>query len=294
MELRVLSYFLTVAQEKNISNASKILHVSQPTISRQLKDLEEELNTKLFIRGNRQITLTKDGEYLFNQAQQILTLTNKTVNNLHGQHELSGSLYIGGAETQNMRSIGRAVTDLHQQYPKILTNIVSDNAEGVRNNLDSGVLDFGIVLDPVNKHDYNFINLPGTATWGLIMPKSSTLATKEFIEPRDFKEIDLIISRQKGVDQDLENWLGQSMDNYNIVATYNLLTNALILVRSGLGYVFCINGVANLQGTTMKFVPLKPKLTSGVSLIWSKKNPLSEPANKFLALLRQQIYPIRK
>lgn len=114
MELRVLNYFVAVAQEKNISNASERLHVSQPTISRQLKDLEDELGTKLFDRGNREITLTKDGEYFLHQARQILTLTNKTVNNLHQGHDISGSLFIGGAETQNMRSVGRAITQLHE------------------------------------------------------------------------------------------------------------------------------------------------------------------------------------
>lgn len=292
MEFRVLKYFLAVAQEKNISQASKILHVSQPTISRQLKDLEVELDTKLFVRGNRKITLTKDGEYLFNQSRQILTLTDKTINNLHGKHDLKGDLYIGGAETQNMRSVGRTVTDLHQIHPKILTHIISENADEVRKQLDAGILDFGIVLDPMDKNDYNFLNLPGNATWGVIMPKSAALANKNFVEPGDLRNIDLISSHQNGVSQNLENWFGHNLDAINIVATYNLLTNAIVLVRSGLGYAFCIDGVANLTGTTLKFVPLKPKMAAGVSLIWSKKVPLSETASEFLKLIKKEIYPL--
>ncbi|WP_300559584.1 LysR family transcriptional regulator [Companilactobacillus sp.] len=289
MDLRVLNYFLAVAQEKNISNASERLHVSQPTISRQLKDLEEELGTKLFTRGNREITLTKDGEYLLNQARQILTLANKTVNNLHQSHEIEGSLFIGGAETQNMRSIGRAVTQLHDKYPKIITNIISENADEVHKQIDSGLLDFGIVLDPSNNGDYNFLKLPGQATWGLIMPKSSKLATQKAIKPEDLKNICLIISQQGGVTGDLEKWLGHNLDDYNIVATYNLLTNAIVLVRSGLGYAFCIDGVVNLNGTNLTFVPLSPAQTAGVSLIWSKKSPMSDPAVEFLKQIKSSI-----
>lgn len=248
------------------------------------------MGTKLFERGNREITLTKDGEYFLHQARQILTLTNKTISNLHQGHDIAGSLFIGSAETQNMRTVGRALNQLHENYPHILTHLLSDNADEVRRNIDSGVIDFGVVLDTTNKRDYNFLSLPGQATWGLIMPKSARLASQKSVKPSDLKNVDLLVSRQTGVDVDMENWLGSSFDELNIVATYNLLNNAIILVQSGLGYALCIDGVVNLKGSNLTFVPLEPKLAVGVSLIWSKQAPLSDPAAEFLKEIQKTVY----
>lgn len=145
------------------------------------------------------------------------------------------------------------------------------------------------MLDPSNKRDYNFLNLPGRATWGLILPQSAKLAKQESIKPTDLKNVNLITSRQSGVDNDMANWLGDSINTFNVVATYNLLTNAIILVQSGLGYALCIDGVVNLKGTNLTFVPLSPKMAVGVSLVWSKKAPMSDAAVEFLKQIKKSV-----
>ncbi len=285
MELRVLRYFQTVVTELNISRAAKQLHVSQPTISRQLRELEAELGVTLFDRGNRTIKLTAAGEYFSHRVNQILDLTDKTVENINETADISGSVTIGSAESRSFLNIAQAINTLQETYPNITFNINSANANDIHTQLKSGNFDFGIVMDPVDKSGYDFLRLPGESRWGLLVPNSSPLAKRDHLSLTDLEHQNLIISRQRGVNNLLQDWFGDSTPKFKTVATYNLLYNASLLVSAGVGYALCIDGVINTNQSDLTFVPLKPRLTVGISLTWIKNQRLSPAANAFLKQL---------
>lgn len=283
MEIRVLRYFIKVVQEQNISRAAQLLHVSQPTISRQLKELEEELGVVLFKRGSRSIELTESGDYLAEQARQIISLADKTRDNIRQPTDITGSITIGSGESQTMMTIAKAIKRLGDQYPHIKFNLVSTNADDVWKRLKTGLFDFGMVMEPTEKRHYDFMTLPGEARWGLLMRQDAPLAGKSEVTPSDFKGAKLIVSHQKGVSDLLKDWLGSSQVEYQIVATYNLLYNASLLVAAGVGYALCLDGIINTQGTNLKFVPLMPLNTAKTNLVWPHGVSMSGAAKAFLA-----------
>lgn len=285
MELRVLRYFQTVVTELNISRAAKQLHVSQPTISRQLRELEAELGVTLFDRGNRTIKLTTAGEYFSHRVNQILDLTDKTVENINETLTISGSVTIGAAEVRSFLNVAQAINTLQEQYPNITFNINSTYANDLHTHLKSGNYDFGIVMEPVDKSDYNFLRLPGESRWGLLVPNSSPLAKLDHLAFTDLKNQKLIVSHQHGVNNLLQDWFGASSPNFKTVATYNLLYNASLLVSAGVGYALCVDGIINTNQSDLTFVPLEPRLTVGTSLVWVKNQRLSPAANAFLKQL---------
>lgn len=289
MELRVLRYFQAVVTELNISRAAERLHVSQPTISRQLKDLEDELGVVLFERNGRHIQLTSSGEYFANQTNQILALTDKTLANVNTAKEVSGTLALGSAEARSFLTVAQSLKKLQRQYPKIKANLTSSNANQIRANLKSGNLDFGIVMEPTDKHAFNFIRLPGESRWGLLVPRQSPLANHDHISLDDLKDQNIITSAQHGMLDQLQNWYGDSTPKFNVVATYNLLYNASLLVSAGVGYALCVDGIINTNQSDLTFVPLTPRITTGTSLVWLKGQRLSTAANAFLVQLAKDI-----
>lgn len=293
MEIRLLRYFLAVAQEESISKAADILHITQPTLSRQLMDLEKELNTKLLIRGkrNKKITLTEDGKLLKSRAQEIIELTNKTESEfLFGDKNISGDIFIGGGETDAIRVIARTIKRLSLEYPNIKYHFYSGNGEDVTEKLNKGLLDFGVFIEPINKKEYGFIQLPQNDTWGILMRKDSDLAKKEFIEPEDLINIPLFSSRQYLVKNLISGWLGFDFEKLNIIGSYNLLYNASVMVEEGLGYALCIDKLINISGDSkLCFKPLKPKLEAGILVAWNKNQPLSKIAKLFIQKLQEEI-----
>lgn len=291
MDIRVLRYFVAIAHAQNISAAAKQLHLSQPTLSRQLKELEEELGTTLFIRGNRQISLTDEGSFLLEKAKEIVELVEKTEANFNESDELvSGEIYIGGGETDAMRLIAKSLQKLVTEHPNIQFHLYSGNADDVTSKLDSGLLDFGIVIEPVDKQKYDFIQLPATDTWGVLMRQDSPLADKPFIEPNDLIDKPLLISRQTTVSNELSGWLGQNMDNLNVIATYNLLYNAALMVEENIGYALCLDKLINTSGdSTLCFKPLNPALEVNLHIVWKKHQVFSNAAKEFLNQLRKDI-----
>ncbi|WP_419961765.1 LysR family transcriptional regulator [Psychrobacillus sp. BM2] len=291
MEIRVLRYFIAVANEANISAAAKQLHLSQPTLSRQLKDLEIELGTTLFERGNRRITLTEEGRFLFIKAKEIVELVDKTEANFKESKEMiSGELYIGGGETEAMHFIARTSKKLLEHYPSIRFHLHSGNADDITNRLDSGLLDFGVVIEPTDKQKYDYIQLPATDVWGVLMRKDSPLADKQFIQPADLMDKPLIISRQTAVSNEFSGWFGRNMEDFNIVATYNLLFNAARMVEENIGYALCLDKLINTSGDSkLCFKPLNPKLEANLNIVWKKNQVFSNAANKFLEQLRNNI-----
>ncbi len=293
MEIRLLRYFLAVAQEESISKAAELLHITQPTLSRQLMDLEKELNTKLLIRGkrNKKIILTEDGKLLKSRAQEIIELTNKTESEfLFGDKNISGDIFIGGGETDSIRVIARTIKRLSLEYPNIKYHFYSGNGEDVTEKLNKGLLDFGVFIEPIDKKEYGFIQLPQNDTWGILMRKDSDLAKKEFIEPEDLINIPLFSSRQYLVKNLISGWLGYDFEKLNIIGSYNLLYNASVMVEEGLGYALCIDKLINISGDSkLCFKPLKPKLEAGILVAWPKNQPLSKIAKLFIQKLQEEI-----
>ncbi|GLC89082.1 LysR family transcriptional regulator [Lysinibacillus piscis] len=294
MEIRLLRYFIAVANQQNISAAAKSLHISQPTLSRQISDLEEKLGTPLLIRGNRKITLTTEGQFFLTKAKEIVMLMDKMEANLNQPTEMiSGEIYIGGGETEAMSFIAKTLKDLLKDCPSIQFHLYSGDADDVKAKLDSGLLDFGIIIEPADKQKYNYIQLPATDTWGILMRKDSPLAEKPSIQPMDLIDKPLLISRQTMVDTKLTGWpgwFGADMTDLHVVGTYNLLYNAAHMVEEALGYALCLDKLINTSGDSeLCFKRLNPGLKANLDIIWKKNQVLSPAANQFLVKIRHHV-----
>lgn len=293
MELRVLRYFLAVAREESISDAAEFLHITQPTLSRQLMDLEEELGKQLLIRGkrNRKIMLTEDGMRLRKRAEEIVAMADKTeAEFLAADDTVSGDVYIGCGESDAMRIIAKTAVKLRRDYPDIHFHLYSGNAEEVSERMEKGLLDFGIFITSANIDKYDYLKLPAYDTWGLIMRKSDKLAAKDFITPQDLERLPLIMSRQALVQEDISRWGKKQIQNLNVVATYNLVYNAAIMTREGFGYTLTLDKLANTgSDSDLCFRPLKPELRINLNLVWKKYQLFSKASQKFLEYLKNEI-----
>ena len=293
MELRVLRYFLAVAREESISDAAEFLHITQPTLSRQLMDLEEELGKQLLIRGkrNRKIMLTEDGMRLRKRAEEIVALADKTeAEFLAADEAVSGDVYIGCGESDAMHIIAKTAVKLRQDYPDIHFHLYSGNAEDVSERMEKGLLDFGIFITSANIDKYDYLKLPAYDTWGLIMRKSDQLAAKDFITPQDLEGLPLIMSRQALVQEDISRWGKKQIQDLNVVATYNLVYNAAIMTREGFGYTLTLDKLANTgSDSDLCFRPLKPELRINLNLVWKKYQIFSKASQKFLEYLKNEI-----
>ncbi|WP_225047669.1 LysR family transcriptional regulator [Lacticaseibacillus kribbianus] len=283
MELRVLRYFLTVVDERNISHAAEKLHVSQPTISRQLHDLEDELGVTLFERGSRSIALTSAGDYFVHQARQIVSLADKTIANVQRTQEVTGNITIGSAEAPMMATVATAIGRLRETAPHVTANVYSTDANDVHARMATGLLDFGVVMEPTDKTDYHYLNLPGTTGWGVLVGRDSPLGQRASVTVADLRDQPVIAPQQTGSLDLLGDWLGASENRLHVVATYNLLYNASIMVSAGVGVALCLDGIINTANTDLRFVPLAPRLEGHASLIWPRAGQLSPAARAFLA-----------
>ena len=286
-----MRYFLTVAREGSITKAAEALHVSQPTLSKQLMDLEHELGKQLFIRGSRNITLTQAGMYLHKKAGEIVELTDQTAADFQNMPEIVyGDIHIGSGETDSIRLIARVLKEIRNEHPQIRYHFFSGNADDIRERLDSGLLDFGIFIEPADISKYDYIRLPAFDTWGILMPKDAPMAGKDHIEPGDLLDLPLISSRQKLIENEMSGWLGKNFKKLNIVATYNLLYNASVMVEEGLGYALCLDGIINTTGnSSLCFRPLRPALRSSLDLVWKKYRTFSQSEQLFLERLQKKI-----
>ena len=289
MELRVLQYFLAVAREQNISAAAQSLHLSQPTLSRQLKDMEDELDKQLFIRGSRKITLTEEGMLLRRRAEEIIALVNKTEHEIAASGDgIAGDVYIGAGETDAIRLVARAAQNLQAEYPHIHYHISSGDAVDVSEHLDKGLIDFGVLLDPADLSKYDSLKLPVKDVWGLLMRKDAPLAKHASIHPEALWKEPLIISRQAMKGDILPQWLRKDEGQLNIVATYSLLYNGSLMVEEGLGYALCIDRIINTTGSSaLCFKPLSPRLEIGINIVWKKYQFFSKAGTKFLEKLQK-------
>lgn len=295
MDIRVLRYFVTMAREGSLTAAARFLHVTQPTLSRQLKDLEEELGKKLFIRSNYSVRLTEEGMLLRKRAEDILAMVNKTKDEFMAMDDIAGGdVYVGSAETDAFKYFTQAAISLQSQHPDMRYHLYSGNLHGVTERLDRGLDDFGIVVDPVDLSKYNYVTLPYKDQWGVIMQRESPLAEKHAIRAEDLMGVPLIVSRQAiGPDvpqSAFAEWFGNAYEKLRIVATYSLAFNPFIMAREGFGYVVGFDKMINTATeNNLTFRPLEPVLKSGLHIIWKKYQVFSPAASLFLEEIKARL-----
>ncbi len=285
MELRVLKYFLVVAREENITKAAALLHITQPTLSRQLIQLEDELGIKLFHRGKYRVTLTDDGMLLRRRAQEIVDLADKAERELSRRDgELSGEISIGAAETNSMTTLSRRIADFRTSNPMVIFNIFSATADDILERLEKGLLDIGLLAEPVDIRRYEFIRMPKKDRWGVWVHRDNPLAQRSSVTPADLIGRPLILSHRYEVQRELAGWFGDYFDRIDIAATFNLIINAANMVRNHVGIAlgFLIGNISD----ELRFIPLSPALETGTVLVWKKDRAFSPAAMEFLKRIK--------
>lgn len=279
MELRVLKYFLAVAQEENITKAASLLHITQPTLSRQLKDLEDELGVTLFERKSHQITLTSEGLLLKHRAEEMIALEEKTKQEFQEENILHGMITIAAGEFKCFSLVSKAIVSFHQLYPNIIFRILTGNADYVKEKIESGLADFGVVSDPVDISRYTFIYLPDKEEWGFQVPSNSVLAEKKSLKPEDVRKLDLLAAERDLIQKNLAKWAGVPYSKLHIVEQHNLASNTAWLVEHGMGVSFTENH--GVEYKNLKFIPCDPPMETRVALIWKSNIPMSKENKAF-------------
>lgn len=289
-----MKYFLAIAKEGSITKAADSLYLTQPTLTRQIQNLEQELGQKLFVRGKYRVSLTPEGLIFKKRAEEIIDLVEKTCAEFASTNEvIKGDIYIGCGETDSMKYIAAVMKELQNEYPEIKFHIYSGNAEDVTEKLDKGLLDFGVLIQPIDLSKYDYLTLPKKDVWGVIMRKDSPLAAKKVITLKDLLNVPIIASRQMSKKYSKESgfldWFGKEFNNLNIAATYNLLYNAAIMVDAGIGYAVSLDKLADTsEQSSLCFRPLSPKLESGLDIVWKKNQVFSSAAQLFLTKLKEK------
>lgn len=289
MELRVLQYFLVVAREENITRAAAFLNITQPTLSRQLMQMEEELGVKLFHRGKHNILLTEEGLLLRRRAQEIVDLTIKTEKELkHGAEVISGEIAIGCGEARNMKPLSEMMASFRRKYPDVSFQIYTAIADDVKERLENGILDMGLLLEPVEISRYHYVRMPLEEKWRVLMRKDSALAEKERITPKDLAGYPLIIAKRLSVRNELENWFRQAAEDLCIACTCNLShSNQMDMVENGVGAALTMDFSCSHDMLCLR--PFEPELTSGCVLVWKKDMKLSPVMTRFVAHVKEYL-----
>lgn len=289
MEIRVLRYFLEIARQGSMTAAAEALHVSQSALSKQMKELESELGQKLFRRGSRSVSLTDAGMLLRRRAEDIVDMVDKTADEFGAMDDLQGGdVYLGCAESHLMAHIAGIIRDFRKQYPLFRYHIISGDRTVVLDRLDRGLLDFGVVVEVPDSDRYQYLELPGVDTWGVLMPASHPLAGKEAIRPEDLYDQELICSEQS-IEVDMPRWCGKRADRLNFTGTTNLAYNGSVFVREGLGLMLTFEHlIPAAEGSGLVFRPLEPRLENHLYLIWKKYQVFSPIAQRLLdAILKE-------
>lgn len=284
MEIRVLRYFLAVVREEGINRAAEALHITQPTLSRQLAQLEDEVGVKLFHRGTRKITLTNEGILLRRRAEEILALVDRTEKELIWQGEqLEGRIVIGGGELAAMQEMPEMIAGFRKKYPLVTFDIFTGNADLVKEQMEKGLIDIGVLLEPVDMEKFDFIRLKGKERWVVLMRPDDPLAQKEGITAEDLKDAPLILPRRTNVQNELTNWLGNAFQESPVLFTSNFATNSALMVQRGLAYSLVIEGAVPFwDKEKITFRPFSPELTANSVFAWKKQQPFSLATKKFI------------
>ena len=291
IETRLLQYFLAIAEEQSITKAAEYLHISQPTLSKQMMDLEKNLGKQLLIRGRKKVTLTEEGTYLRSRAQEIISLMDKTESAFReNEQSITGDVYIGCGEHRSTFSIMQIIRSIQEEYPDIRFHFFSSNADTITERLDNGLLDMGFLLEPEISPRYDYQKLKLHETWGILMRKDSPLAGKEEITFSELADLPLIMPSQTSNRNHLTTFFADEMVEPHIVSTYNLIYNAGLMVEAGMGYALCIDELINTTGShPLTFRPLSPILQSEVYLFTKKYQVFSKAAKLFLSRLEKNI-----
>ena len=288
MEIRVLNYFLAVAREENITRAAESLNITQPTLSRQLHQLEEELGVELFEKENRKMILTNEGMLLKRRAQEIVSLADKTVTEVsHNEKDLNGEIAIGCGELQSVDTLSKIIVEFQKLHPKVTFNMFSGNTEDIKNQMDQGLLDIGLFLEPVNVEKYDFLRMNVEETWGLFVRDDSKLANHEVIEPKDLKNQSVILPGRGVINHELMNWLGSEGEKLSTVSSYNLIYNSAKLVQNGMGVMLCLKLDMYYQHLT--FIPLSNAPVLNSFVVWNSGQIFSKTVTSFIEYTRRYI-----
>ena len=281
MEIRVLKYFLMVSREENITKAANLLHITQPTLSRQLRQLEEEFDVKLFDRGTHNVTLTEEGMLLKRRAQEIVSLAEKTKQEFNKEKDnLTGEIAIGCGEIHGMNILSEIMASFHEKYPLVTYEIYSGNADIIKEKIENGTLDIGLLIEPVDISKYEFVRIPIKEEFGLFVRKDSPLTKKEYIIPEDLLNLLIISPKRNLVQNEISSWFGDYAEEINIISTYNLMYNATIMVEKNLGVLIGIK--LDVKYKDLSFIPLKPKIELGSVLAWKKSQRFSPVIKEFI------------
>lgn len=284
MEIRVLRYFLTVVREGGINRAAEVLHITQPTLSRQLSQLEEEVGVKLFHRGARKITLTNEGILLRRRAEEILSLVDRTERELIEQGEfVEGSIVIGCGELVAVQVLPEIIKSFQEKYPLVTYDIFTGNADLVKEQMEKGLIDIGVLLEPIDMEKFDFIRLAEKERWVVLMRPDDPLAEKKSVTAMDLEGFPLILPRRTNVQNELSNWFGDSFKKAKILFTSNLSTNGALMVEKGLAYSLVIEGsVPFWDKEKIAYRPLSPELIANSAFAWKKQQPFSLAVTKFI------------
>lgn len=287
MEIRVLRYFLEVAREGSVTHAAQRLHISQPTLSKQLKDLERELGKKLFTRSSFSVRLTEEGMLLRKRAEDILDMVDKTEEEFKSLGGITGGdIHIGCAESAGIKYLARCIKAVKEQHPGIRAHLYSGDTNDLAGRLEQGLLDYAVIAQEVDLSKYNYLELPWADVWGVILRRDDPLSTKESLGVEDLLDKPLIVSRQ-GLREDLPRLFGEKVDHLNATATINLAYNGSVLVREGIGYLLSFDKLANTsRESELCFRPLSPRLETHLYLIWKRYQVFSPAAELLLDKLR--------
>lgn len=288
MELRVLNYFLAIAREENFTRAAQQLHITQPTLSRQIADLEQELGVKLFIRSNHNIILTEDGMILKRRAQEILSLADKTKRDfLQNDETLAGTISIGSGEFRSTEYLAKIISEFRKKYPNVKYEIYSGNANNIRDYIERGFLDLGLMSEPIDMRKYNFVNMPIKEQWGVFVPKDSPLSEKESISPEDLIGMSIVTATGDFNQSRIGKWLGDCREKVEIVATANLPYNEAVLVKENIGLMLSLK--LNCTYDNLQFVPLNPILEASTALGWKKEQIFPATTSAFIEFATQYL-----
>lgn len=291
MEIRELNYFIAVAECGSISKAAQKLFITQPNLSRQLQKLEEELGQKLLIRGNKNAELSDAGKLLYKRAKEITELASKTRDELSSDNgELAGTVSIGGGESYAVELIARAAKDMKDDHPRVKFDFFSGDTDAVTEKLDKGLIDFGILIEPSDLTKYNSLRLPLKDTWGILARDDSPVANKSFVTPKDLQDLPLIFSVHSFKKNAITEWFDKTPEKLNVVATYNLLYNASLMVKQGIGYAVGLDKIVGTSSESgLKFIPFEPRLETHLDVAWKKSAVLSRTSETFLKYLKNTL-----
>ena len=288
VETRLLHYFLTVARERNITNAAKVLHITQPTLSRQMTLLEEQLGVKLFVRDSRPLALTDEGFLLRRRAEEILELVEKTEAEVSAREEqVEGAVSIGCGELASTKLLMEMVAGFSEQFPRVTFDVYTANADRIKHRMDNGLTDVGLLLEPVEMERYEFIRMPVRERWVAMMPSGVPLARRKYVTARDLDDIPVIMPSRQKVHDEVASWFGDDYEKLRLIGTSNLSTNAALMVQAGMGYALAVEGsMPFLEQSNIRMIPLYPELTATSVLAWKWGQPISTAVSRFLEYIK--------